>query len=148
MLDEILENSAELEAMFYDIAVRSGIFVPINKTSFRYKKYMVIKGPDNLWHVFLLDPKKKHLATTFLKVSAFAICKSHEKRKQYEIDTVLSNDAVFQKQYNDSIFYKATYQRTASPVTKDNAMWRYEMAHAGAKAAKSRIDDIFYASIV
>ena len=148
MFNEIKEISSDLEAMVYDIAVRSGIFVPINSTSFRYKKYMVIKGPDNLWHVFLLEPKKKHIATTFLKVSAFAICKAHEKNKAYSIDELKSNDAIFEKNYNASIFYKQTYKRTKDHVTKDNALWRYEIAHAEAKQAKRRIDDIFYASIV
>jgi hypothetical protein len=109
---------------------------------------MVLKGPDDLWHVFLLEPKKVHIATTFLKVSAFAVCKGHESRKQYNIDEVLSNDEVFQKNYTDSVFYKKTIQKTASPISRDNALWRYEIAHANAKAAKSRIDDIFYASIV
>lgn len=148
MFDELKEISADLEAMMYDMAVRSGIFVPINKTSFRYKKYMVLKGPDDLWHVFLLEPKKIHIATTFLKVSAFAICKSHEKRKGIHVDEIVSNDKIFQKNYTDSLFYKRTYNKTKDPISKDNALWRYEVAHAEAKQAKRRIDDIFYASIV
>lgn len=147
-MSELKKTSAELEAMLYDIAVRSGIFVPLNRTTFKYKKYIILKGPDNQWHVFLITgTKKKHIATTFLKVSSFAICKAHEKNKAQKIDDVLNYDGIFKRNYIDSQFFRRTYQVTTDNIVKDNALWRYEVVHQKAKDAKLRIDDIFYSSI-
>ena len=94
-----------------------------------------------------LPNKKKHIATTFLKVSAFAICKLHEKHQTARMQEVERNDRIFEKNYMDSLVYKNTYKKTADNVIKDTALWRYEIAHAKAKHAKQIIDGTFYASI-
>ena len=145
---DIISESRELEALLYDMAVKSGLFVPLDKTTFKYKNYMILKGPDELWHTFMLKPNKKHIGRTFLKVSAFAICKLHDKGNSRLIEEVKVEDQIFERNYIDSLFYKKTYQRTKNPATMDTALWRYEIVQAKAKAAKARIDDIFYASIV
>ena len=63
------ETASELEGMLRDIALKSGIFVPISKDLIRYKKYSVIKLEDGSWAVFYNDPKKQYITTTFfLKV--------------------------------------------------------------------------------
>jgi hypothetical protein len=141
------ETANELEGMLRDIALKSGIFVPITKDLIRYKKYSVIKLEDGSWAVFHTDPKKRHIATTFLKVSAFAMCKMHEKRLSGRIREIEQNDGIFEKNYADSLIYKQTYRRTTDSVRKDTALWRYEIAHAKAKQAKQAIDSVFYASI-
>jgi hypothetical protein len=46
------------------------------------------------------------------------------------------------------VFYKRTAQISQNEITKDNAIWRYEIANAEAQAAKKKIDNIFYALIV
>lgn len=145
---DIKSESRELEALLYDMAVKSGLFVPLSKTSFKYKNYMILKGPDDLWHTFMLKPNKQHVGRTFLKVSAFAICKLHDQNKHKLIEEVKIEDRVFERNYIDSLYYKKTYQRTKDATTRDTALWRYEIVQTKAKAAKSRIDDIFYASIV
>lgn len=144
---DIKSESRDLEALIYDMAVKSGLFVPLNKTTFKYKNYMILKGPDELWHTFMLKPNKQHIGRTFLKVSAFAICKLHDKGSRKLIEEVRLEDQIFERNYIDSLYYKKTYQRTKDPATKDTALWRYEIVQAKAKAAKARIDGIFYSSI-
>ena len=141
------ETATELEGMLRDIALKSGIFVPISKDIIRYKKYSVIRLEDGSWAVFHTDPKKRHIASTFLKVSAFAVCKMHEKRLSGRIQEIEKHDSIFEKNYADSLIYKQTYRKTTDNVRKDIALWRYEIAHANAKQAKQAIDSVFYASI-
>lgn len=145
---DIKSESRELEALLYDMALKSGLFVPLDKTTFKYKNYMILKGPDDLWHTFMLKPNKIHVGRTFLKVSAFAICKLHDKGNTRLIGEVKTEDRTFERNYIDSLFYKKTYQRSKDAAKQDTALWRYEIVQAKAKAAKARIDDIFYASIV
>ena len=141
------ETAHELEGMLKDIALKSGIFVPISKDLIRYKKYSIIRLSDGSWGVFHNDVKKRHIANTFLKVSAFTVCKLHEKHQTARIQEVERNDRIFEKNYMDSLIYKNTYKRTADLVIKDTALWRYELAHAKAKHAKQIIDSAFYTSI-
>ena len=105
------ETASELEGMLRDIALKSGIFVPITKDLIRYKKYSVIKLEDGSWAVFHTDPKKRHIASTFLKVSAFAVCKMHEKRLSGRIREIEKHDSIFEKNYADSLIYKQTNQK-------------------------------------
>jgi hypothetical protein len=139
-------NPEKIEAEIYDIAVRSGMFVPIDKRSIRYKKYMIIKGPDDRWNVFQL-PGKRLISSSFLKVTAFAVAKLHDQKKITSVDKVQSADTRFQKNYNDSVFYKNTMKVSKDLVTKDTALWRYEMVKAEVKSAKDEIDAIFYSSL-
>lgn len=143
----IKDTAHELDGMLRDIAQQAGIFVPISKDLIKYKKYSVIKLVDNTWSVFLNEGRKKHIGNTFLKVSAFALCKLHEKRQNSRIKEVEYNDKVFEKNYMDSLVYKHTYKRTQDAQTRDTALWRYEIAHAKAKHAKQIIDGLFYASV-
>jgi hypothetical protein len=139
-------ESEKLEAQIYDMAVRSGMFVPIDARSTKYKTYMIIRGPDDQWNVFLM-PRKILLATTYLKVSAFAIAKLHDKNMTTRIDEVAKEDKVFQKNYTDSLFYKNTMKVAKDYITKDTALWRWEIVNEYVKASKTRIDDIFYSSL-
>lgn len=144
---DIKETAQEMESMLKDIALKSGIFVPITRDLIKYKKYSVIRLPDNAWAVFHTDVTKRHIATTFLKVSAFAVCKLHEKRNSQRVQEIEVNDKVFEKHYTDSLIYKHTYKQTTDHATRDNALWRYEISHAKAKRSKQIIDNIFYATI-
>ena len=143
----IKTTAQDLDGMLKDIALKSGIFVPITKDMIKYKKYTIIKLPDNAWAVFHNDNKKKHISNTFLKVSAFAVCKLHEKRQSSRITDIELNDKIFEKNYMDSLVYKHTYKITRDEQTRDTALWRYEIAHAKAKHAKQIIDGMFYASV-
>lgn len=140
--DQII--SENIDALIYDIAVRAGVFVPVNERSYRYKNYMVLQGPDGLWHVFSLNPRKRFLQSTFLKITAFAACKLHEKRDNRRLAEISSADTELQKHYTDSRFYRNTYKRTKDPVLRDTAHWRYEIAYAKVKKTKAIIDHIFY----
>lgn len=146
---QILDQSAyeNLEASFYDLSVKKGIFTPINDRSFRYKDYMIVRGPDDSWNIFHLAPRKKLLATTFLKVTAFAYCKEHEKKHHINVREMLAEDSNFKKNYIDSIFYKNTFKKTKDETKKDTALWRYEIVYQRAKHSKAVIDRLFYRSI-
>jgi len=144
----IQDTSRDLESMLMDIAVKSGIFVPINRDTIKYKNYLITRDSPEGWNVFYLDKRKKHIANTFLKVSAFTIVKLHEKRQSHRIDDVLRLDHKFEKNYVDSLYYKNTYKKTQDNQVKDTSLWRYEISHAKAKHSKQLIDGIFYSSIV
>jgi hypothetical protein len=143
----VKQTAQELEGMLKDMVLNSGVFVPISKDIIKYKKYTVIKLPDNTWAVFYNDVKKKHIANTFLKVSAFAVCKLHEKHQSRRISEIEFQDKIFEKNYVDSLIFKHTYKKTQDNMTRDTALWRFEIAHAKAKHAKEVIDRLFYSSL-
>jgi hypothetical protein len=145
---DIKKAASDLDSMLSDIVVKQGIFVAIDKRQIRYKNYIIIRNDHNDWNVILVKDKKIHLATVFLKISAFAVCKLHEKKKLSRLEEIKSNDAIFKKNYIDSQFYRKTVQNTDNNVTRDNAQWRFEIVQANAKQAKDRIDALFYSSIV
>jgi len=145
---DVKQAAADLDSMLHDIVVKQGIFVALNKRLIRYKKYIIVRDVNDDWTVILSDQRKFHIATVFLKVSAFAVCKMHEKGKITSIDEIKSNDDIFRKNYIDSQFYRKTAQSAKDPVTRENAYWRLEMVKDTAKTAKARIDGMFYSSIV
>jgi hypothetical protein len=145
---DVKQAAADLDSMLHDIVVKQGIFVALNKRLIRYKKYIIVRDVNDDWTVILSDQRKFHIATVFLKVSAFAVCKMHEKGKNTSIDEIKSNDDIFRKNYIDSQFYRKTAQSAKDPVTRENAYWRLEMVKDNAKTAKARIDGMFYSSIV
>lgn len=145
---DIKKAAAELDSMLSDIVVKQGIFVAVNKKQIRYKNYIIVREENSDWNVILVKDKKIHIAQVFLKISAFAVCKLHEKGKLRNLKEVLDNDAVFKKNYIDSQFYRKTIQKTDNDITRDNAQWRFEIVQASAKQAKDRIDALFYSSIV
>ena len=145
---DVKQAAADLDSMLHDIVVKQGIFVALNKRLIRYKKYIIVRDVNDNWTVILSDQRKFHIATVFLKVSAFAVCKMHEKGKNTSIDEIKSNDDIFRKNYIDSQFYRKTAQSAKDPVTRENAYWRLEMVKDNAKTAKARIDGMFYSSIV
>ena len=145
---DIKETAQELDRLLHDIVVKQGIFVSVNKDLIRYKNYMIVRNEDNDWIVLLVKDKKVHISTVCLKVSAFAICKLHEKRRSNTIAEVENLDKHFKKNYVDSLFYKKTAQNSNNEITRDNAVWRFEISSAEARSAKKKIDDIFYASLV
>lgn len=145
---DVQQTARDLEHMLTDIALKSGIFVPINKDTIKYKNYLVTRDAPHGWNVFFLGGRKQHIGNTFLKVSAFAVVKLHEKRQAHRIDEIFRNDHIFQKNYIDSLYYKNTMKKTNDPQAKDTALWRYEIAHDKAKRSKRIIDGIFYSSIV
>lgn len=144
---DLKKTAQELENMLHDIMVSRGIFVATDKNVYRYKKYLVSKSEEQGWNVFLIDQKKQFLGTTFLKISAFAFCKIHEKRDGTALDNLKKIDEEFAKHYTDSLFFKKTARDSKNEITKDTALWRYEIAHQSAVRAKRQIDAIFYRSI-
>jgi len=98
---DVKQAAADLDSMLHDIVVKQGIFVALNKRLIRYKKYIIVRDVNDDWTVILSDQRKFHIATVFLKVSAFAVCKMHEKGKNTSIDEIKSNDDIFRKNYID-----------------------------------------------
>jgi hypothetical protein len=146
---DIKSTAKELDRLLHDIVVKQGVFVPITKDLLKYKNYTLKRNDDHDWIVLhTVNGKKQHISTVCLKVSAFAVCKLHEKRLAAKLAEVIYQDTIFKKHYIDSLFYKRTAQISQNEITKDNATWRYEIANAEAQAAKKKIDNIFYALIV
>lgn len=148
MLD-IKKAAAHLDSLLSDIVVKEGIFIAETKRLIRYKNYAVIRNTNDDWVILLIKDKRKfHIGTVFLKISAFALCKLHEKGKNRSVEEVKQNDAIFRKNYIDSQFYRKTAQTAKDPATRDSAQWRFEIVQTAARTAKGKIDSLFYSSIV
>lgn len=146
---DIKSAAQHLDHLLHEIVVKNGIFVPINKDLIKYKNYTMKRTEDREWLVWKTVNNKKHfISKVCLKVSAFAICKLDERRNNAKIAEVESYDKIFQKNYIDSLFYKKTFQTTQNEISRDNALWRYEIASSQAQLHKKKIDAIFYALIV
>lgn len=140
---EIQHISSDLENMLTEIMHKTGMFAPVSKHHIKYKNFSIIKQ-DKGWMI-LKDRQK--IADTFLKVSAFVLCKLYEKNQGKQINQTKELDSVFQKNYIDSLFYKHTLKTSKDPIKLDNALWRYEISSTKAKDAKQKIDRTFYSSI-
>jgi hypothetical protein len=83
----------ELNNMLTDAVASKGVFVALKKNLLQYKTYLVRKEQDDSWTVIYVSPKgnKYVLANTFLKISAFAVVKLHEKQRAREISEVIGN---------------------------------------------------------
>jgi hypothetical protein len=144
----IQQVAKELDDLLHDIVVKQGMFVSVSKGLIRYKNYIIVRNNEGDWVVaVLVNDRKKYISTVCLKVSAFAICKLHEKNKKIKIAEIEEQDSIFKKNYINSQFYKKTAQSSTNEITKDNAVWRYEIAANDARVAKKKIDSIFYASL-
>lgn len=141
------ETANSLEHMLHDFMIKGGMIVPIGKNTFKYKNYLVVRDQDIGWSVFQVGNTKKHIASTFLKVSAFAVCKAHDRFRFSTVDDVKNADAIFERNYLDSIFFKNTIKISKDYDRKDTALWRYEIVHSKARDAKEKIDRIFYSSL-
>lgn len=145
----IKSAAADLELMLNDLITKGSIIVPIGKNTFKYKNYLVIRDQNCGWSVLLVQSnKKQHIASTFLKVSAFAICKAHDKKKFRVVEEIKLEDKIFERNYIDSLFFKNIYKTSTEWDKKDVAYWRLEIVHNKAIEAKRKIDRIFYSSIV
>lgn len=146
MLD-IKKTAEELNQMLHDTIMKGSIIVPINKHTFKYKNYLIVRDQSGGWSVCKLGSYKMHIASTFLKVTAFAICIAHANGRLKTVEELISEDAVFERNYNDSMFFQNTYKVSKDYEKKDTALWRYEIVHSKARFAKQKIDRIFYSSI-
>lgn len=86
---------------------------------------------------------KKHIAYTFSKTAAIALAKIYSKGKNAR-QKVLELDAVIEKNYIDSLFYKHTIETTKDFDKKDITQSRYEIAKNKTSAAKRRLDSIIF----
>jgi hypothetical protein len=140
---EIKKSSEDLDNMLFDIMIKSGVFVPMNKNQFRFKNYLIDRE-NQAWNIYY---QKKKICTTFLKVSAFAACRLHDQRKRKDLTEMLELDKIFQKNYLDILFYKHTLKNSKDYLKLDTALWRYEISSDKARAAKQKIDKTFYSSL-
>lgn len=145
---DIKTTAGNLDNMLRDFIIKGGIITPVSKNVFRYKNYLVTRDRTGGWNVFLINGNtKRHIESTFLKVSAFAICKAHDKNKYNVILDIKKEDSIFERNYLDSLFFKNTYNTSTDYDKKDTALWRLEIVHEKAALAKKKIDRIFYSSI-
>lgn len=140
---DLKERFQDFENMFVEIA-SNNVFVPLSKNKLKYKNFIIEKDRAGWKIEQMSNGYRKCIASTFLKISAFAVCKLYDQQKIHKIDSIIKQDLEFQKNYIDSLYYKNTYKKTKSAVLKDTAIWRYELSHNRAKKAKQSIDKEFY----
>jgi hypothetical protein len=143
----ISKTANELDQMLYDFVTKGGLIIPVNKTTFKYRNYLIVNDNQNGWSIFYLTNIKNHVASTFLKVSAFAICKAHEAGAYSKIKEIKKYDSIFEKNYLDSVVFKHTINHSSNEIVKDTALCRFELVQAKAKRAKQKIDNMFYSSL-
>jgi hypothetical protein len=144
---DIKKTANDLDSMLYDFVTKGGMIIPVNRHTFKYRNYLLVNS-DNGWDVFYLTNIKNHIACTFLKVSAFAICKAHELGSKSKIKEILKYDNVFEKNYLDSLVFKHTIVNSADCDIKQTAICRFELVQSKAKYAKHKLDNLFYSSLV
>jgi len=142
-LSELTDKIQDFEKMIFEIA-SNHMFVNLDKNTLKYKQFVVEKRQGIWSSYYILKGKKIKISETFLKVSALAVCKLHEKKKNKSIEEIVKKDRLFEKNYIDSVYYKNTFKRTRDQLLKDTALWRYEISHGKAKSAKQYIDKEFY----
>lgn len=142
--DNLTQIATELNDMLRDCIVETGIFVPVNKNTIRYKNYLISRDKDNSWNV---KTSRGRIYNTFLKLSAFAICKLDESSDYTNINNVINYDKIFEKNYTDATQYKYIIKHSKDEVTQDVVLWRYEMVTKIADQAKRKIKRIFYMQI-
>ena len=141
---DIEKAAEEFDNMLFKIVTKGGLFTPSGNNLIKYKGYR-LRREKSSWNIYL---NNRLIASTFLKVSAFAICKAHEERKTHQFREILDNDKVFERNFVDGLFLKHTATTSKDEVSKDTAQWRLEQVACRAKHAKARIDSMFYSSLV
>ena len=62
---DVKQAAADLDSMLHDIVVKQGVFVAVNKRLIRYKKYIIVRDPNDDWTVILSDQRKIHVPQFF-----------------------------------------------------------------------------------
>ncbi len=146
---DLKRAAQDLENMLHDAIVKQGVFTSIKGGSIIYKNYLIIKNKSGHWLVLEIKNKQKYFVSeVILKVSAFAICKLHEKHQVNKLNEVEKLDKLFEKNYIDTLFYRNTAEKSKNPDSKETAQIRYEESLTRARGYKHQIDAIFYSSIV
>lgn len=142
---DIKTLAAELNSLLHDYIVDKGIFTPVGKNVIKYKGYYIKKSNDELWAVYY---NSKPIAETFLKTSAFVFCKLHESNNHLEIKHLLLQDKEFKKQFIDSKYFEYVIKNSQDEVSKDTALWRYEISTKKAEKLRKKINNTLYRLIV
>lgn len=137
--------AAELNSMLHDFIVDNGVFVPAGKNTVKYKNYIIQKSKDDLWVVSLYS---KIIAETFLKSSAFVLCKLHETNNRIEFKNVCLHDKEFKKHFIDSKYFEYVIKNSQDEVSRDTALWRYEISTKKAEKLRKKINTMLYRLIV
>lgn len=126
---------------------KNGIFVTIKPNVYRFKKYQVQKVDDN-WVITINQKGRiRILGTTFLKISAFAVCKLHDKKWLRQVAIVIENDEIYKKNSIDAGFFKNVVDNTKDNDRKMIAECRFEVTAYKAKCAKKLIKNYFISTL-
>lgn len=126
---------------------KNGIFVTIKPNVFRFKKYQVQKMNDGWVVTFNKKGRIITIGTTFLKISAFAVCKLHDKQWLRQVAIVLENDEIYKKNSIDAGFFKNVVDNSKDFDKKSIAECRFDITSNKAKRAKKLIKNYFISTI-
>ena len=117
-------------------------FPYVKGNSVRIKNMIVRKSPNGY---LVYDTKdNRQVARTFCKTSAIAIAKSCAQGKDL-VESILRYDAIIQKNYIDSIFYKNSMKKTKDSSRLDILEIRFDEARIKTESAKRSLDNIIFA---
>lgn len=137
----------ELENLIREYVLNTGIFVPSNN-GFRYKSYFINQLEDRSWEVSLKrDTGYKVIANTFLKISAFTICRLHDNQHLSQIKFIMDLDETYRKNYIDAHYFKAIIKQSKVSLQRETAEVRYDLVNARADRAKQSLKKQFVASL-
>lgn len=116
------------------------IMFPYQKgNSIRIGKMIVRRHSNGNYKVF--DCKDNTLiATLFCKASAVALAKNFAKGNTSCRDKIVETDRRIEKNYNDSLFYKNTMDKTTDDVRYEIAEMRYDISVARTSEYKESLD--------
>lgn len=121
------------------------IFKPISKNRFKYKNFQVVKNQFDRWDIY---ESKKVIGQTFLKLSAFAMCRARERNLTNLIVNIENYDKVYEINYLNIQQYQHIATNSIDRITKQTAAVRLEESENTIKSAKGELDRAFYSSFL
>jgi hypothetical protein len=138
----------ELENIINDYVLTTGMFVS-SGTGYRYKNYAINRLPDYSWEIgIIIDKQFKHIANTFLKISAFTICKLHDKSQLNQINFITGLDDTYRRNHIDACNFKHVIKNSKVSLQVETAEIRYHEVSDRADQAKQTLKKQFLASLV
>lgn len=138
----------ELENIINDYVLTTGMFVS-SGTGYRYKNYAINQLPDYTWEVGVIHNKQFcFIANTFLKISAFTICKLHDNSHLNQLSYVTDLDDTYRRNHIDACNFKHVIKNSKISLQVETAEIRYHEVSGRADQAKQSLKKQFLASLV
>lgn len=116
----------------------------VNGRTIRIGK-VIIRQSKTLGYLIVDTESNKSIASAYSKRGAVAIANAY--LKNFTINSLIYQDQVIEKNFNDSIFYHANLKNCKDPFKKFVLQDRLEIAKQNIEVAKSHLDRFIFDNI-